>query len=97
MRNILPLIIGLLLPAPVLAAPAEQCAAHLPFGTPMVSGAPLSMICRAGYVAAVDDQAKVPRWVTYHLTGAHAIGCNKRQDDSHAEEDLPAGRRAEHG
>ena len=93
--SILSLILALSLPLAAKAAPLEQCREHLPFGTPAIAGASLTEICHAGYAAAVDDKALVPRWVAYRLTAEHSLGCNKRQDNFHADDLLPAADRAE--
>jgi endonuclease G len=95
MRILLGLILLTLSVPAVQAAPLDHCADHLPFGVPSVTGSHLSPVCHAGYAAAIDEKALVPRWVAYRLTADHAIGCNRRQDDFHAEEQLPASRRAQ--
>ena len=69
------------------ASPESYCGRNLPFGAPSVSN-PTSEVCHEGYAAAVDDNALIPRWVAYRLTGEHSIGCNHRDDDFHAEEQL---------
>jgi len=84
----------LLAPA-ATAAPANQCAGHLPFGVPAVTGARLTSICHAGYAAAIDDKALVHRWVAYGLTADHSLGCNKREDNLHADDLLPSARRVD--
>lgn len=71
------------------------CGEHLPFGTPTIQPGPnTDEVCHAGYAALVDQGALVPRWVAYHLTGAHTLGCNERQNNFHAEVDIPGIHRA---
>jgi endonuclease G len=71
------------------------CHEHLPFGTPTVeAGLDTSAICHAGYAALVDNTALVPRWVAYHLTGAHTLGCFERKNNFHPDGGLAAGRSA---
>lgn len=73
----------------------DACHEHLPYGPPTVAaGLNTTPICHAGYAALVDNDALVPRWVAYHLTGAHTLGCFERQNNFHADEGLPAGHRA---
>lgn len=79
----------------VAAADLGQCADHLPYGALVVT-APISVtpVCHSGYAAAVDDVDLVPRWVAYHLTGPHTLGCLERGNNFHPDEGLPAGHRA---
>jgi endonuclease G, mitochondrial len=71
------------------------CGEHLPFGTPTVQpGLNTAEICHAGYAALVDQDALVPRWVAYRLTGNHTLGCFARQNNFHPDEGLPATHRA---
>jgi endonuclease G len=77
------------------AQEVPSCAEHLPFGVPTVpAGLTTTLVCHAGYAALVDDEALVPRWVAYHLTGAHTLGCLERGNNFHADANLPAGHRA---
>lgn len=63
------------------------CHEHLPYGTPTVAaGLNTTPICHAGYAALVDDDALVPRWVAYHLTGDHTLGCLPRDPRFHVDE-----------
>src|SRR5258708_31284294 len=85
----------LIYPNSIAAASSfDQCAEHLPNGAPTAAVA-VSEVCHAGYAAAVDNAALVPRWVAYRLTGEHVLGCNKRRDNFHEEGLLPATRRPE--
>ena len=43
------------------------------------------------YVALVDDDLKVPRWVAYTLTKEYSLGCDVRVSDFHADPALPKG------
>jgi endonuclease G len=54
----------------------------------------VSEVCHKGYAALVDDDALVPRWVAYRLTGAHSLGCRGRTNNFHADAELPKGHRA---
>lgn len=53
-----------------------------------------TLVCHTGYAAAVDDDALVPRWVAYRLTGPHTLGCGERQNNFHADEGLSPDHRA---
>lgn len=82
--------------APARAGSFEACAEHLPFGVPtLAQPGTTTAVCHAGYAAMVDDERLVPRWVAYHLTAAHTLGCMHRTDNFHADEELPAAHRAE--
>lgn len=73
----------------------QACAEHLPYGEPTVpAGAHVMPVCHAGYAALVDNDALVPRWVAYHLTGPHTLGCFDRDNRFHPDEALPVGHRA---
>lgn len=59
--------------------PLSDCATHIPWGSPSVTdGAAVDLVCHAGYLAALDGRAKVPRWVAYNLNGDHTLGCLPR-------------------
>ncbi|MEA2882984.1 MAG: endonuclease mitochondrial [Bradyrhizobium sp.] len=76
-------------------APFDDCADHLPFGAPTLTGkANTTPLCHAGYALLHDDDFKVPRWVAYKLTGKHSLGCLKRTNNFHVEDDLAEGHRA---
>jgi endonuclease G, mitochondrial len=78
-----------------VAAPFDDCKDHLPFGVPSLArAAPTTPVCHVGYAVLHDDKLMVPRWVAYRLTGPHTLGCVKRTDNFHAEENLPDGKRA---
>lgn len=71
------------------------CAPHLPFGLPTLKiAAATTLVCHVGYAALHDDDLLIPRWVAYRLTAENTLGCNRRANNFHAEESLPAGRRA---
>jgi endonuclease G len=83
------------------AAPArsetsfDKCDQHLPFGKPELTlTADTTPVCHVGYAALHDNKMLVPRWVAYHLTAAHTLGCVKRTNKFHADDDLPKNRRA---
>ena len=79
----------------VFAAPFDECKDHLPFGVPALARqVATTPICHVGYAVLHDDKLLVPRWVAYRLTGPHTLGCVKRTDNFHADENLPDGHRA---
>lgn len=83
------LLSGLLFAQP---AHAENCQAS--WSLPQTS-APGTLLCRQAYVAYHDDQAKIPRWISYALTPDNLMGCTPRINSFRADPDLPQGRRAE--
>ena len=65
----------------------DACAEHLPFGAPTVAAdLNVTPICHHGYAVLVDNDALVPRWVAYHLTGPHTLGCLPREARFHVDE-----------
>jgi endonuclease G len=54
--------------------PVQSCKIHSPYGFP-VSTRPVSAICRQAYLVGYDVASKIPEYVTYSLTPAHALGC----------------------
>jgi endonuclease G len=84
-----------LLAQTALAEPFDDCREHLPFGVPVLrQEAKTTAICHIGYAALHDDKLLVSRWVAYHLTGEHTLGCVGRTNNFHAEEGLPPEGRA---
>jgi endonuclease G len=78
-----------------LAAPFDDCKAHLPFGVPTLARqVATTPVCHVGYALLHDDKLLVPRWVAYQLTGPHTLGCVKRKDNFHPDENLPEDHRA---
>lgn len=76
-------------------APFDDCAEHLPFGAPTLTRkANTTPLCHSGYALLHDDDLLVPRWVAYKLTAKHSLGCLKRTNNFHAEDDLPKEHRA---
>jgi len=75
----------------------ESCSAQTPWGLPTNPTNPshLQMICRKAYVLASDTSAKIPLWVAWTLTPAHAAGCVPRSNAFAADSSLPVGSRAE--
>ncbi len=88
-------LLGAVLAVEARADDFEACKQHLPYGTPTTApDLTVTPICHAGYATAVDDVDLVPRWVAYHLTGPHTLGCLDRGNNFHPDEGLPAGHRA---
>lgn len=58
--------------------PVEQCKNQVPFGQPKSARSDTTLICRTGYFLEHDNKAKIPAWVSYVLTPAHAVGCFPR-------------------
>lgn len=73
---------------------AADCPAAPALGLPTLApmkGVQTTEVCHEGYVALVDDVAKVPRWVAYDLTGQHTLGCFPRKNNFHVDPALPPG------
>jgi endonuclease G len=73
----------------------KQCAAQIPFGQPKGLKQDTTLICRKAYLLEHDNKAKIPQWVAYVLTPAHAIGCEKRLNAFKSDRSLPADKRSE--
>jgi endonuclease G, mitochondrial len=96
--TVVALTVALLASGWAFADSLDNCTEHLPFGVPTVSeSSTTTAVCHEGYAALVDDEALVPRWVAYHLTGEHTLGCLDRTNNFHADADLPADHRAKPG
>lgn len=79
-----------------LPAFAADCSVLSETGAPrMAAGVHATPVCHAGFAALHDDDLLIPRWVAYRLTTLHTLGCVRLNGEFHAEETLPAGRRAE--
>jgi endonuclease G len=75
----------------------DKCSMHLPFGIPQLLLKPpttTTPVCHGGYAVLHDDKFLVPRWVAYRLTASHTLGCVKRANQFHADENLPKEHRA---
>jgi len=68
----------------------QQCAVHAPYGIPQVQGA-VQPVCREAYLAAYDAPVKVPRFVMWTLTPAHALGCVARSNAFAADQSIQGG------
>jgi endonuclease G len=73
--------------------PLESCKNFTPSGMPSQKPG-FIRICRQGYFAEVDLNAKIPRYVSYLLKPEHAIGCVKRTNAFKQDSDIPAGQGA---
>lgn len=61
------------------ADPVSECVQHIPWGPPsLTDGTQVALVCHAGYLSALDGNAKEARWVAYELTGRHTLGCFSR-------------------
>jgi len=81
--------------------PLASCHQFIPYGMPLtIKGVPLSadsthaFVCRRAYLVYNDEAAKLPEWVAYTLTPAHAIGCATRSNAFAADNTLPEDSRA---
>jgi endonuclease G len=98
--KLLTLLLAFVVAAPAFAAPAQHpaayCAQFLPYGTPTVSAShdTTAPVCRTAYTLLSDETAKIPVWVAYTLTPAHALGCVARSNAFTADDSLPDGERA---
>jgi len=68
--------------------PMDQCKVQAPFGFPVSGKQSATDICRKGYVLESDNNAKIPVWVSYVLTPAHATGCLSRSNRFAADHSL---------
>ena len=75
--------------------PISACSPQLPFGVPASNRPNTLLKCNTAYAVLHDNAAKVPVWVAYTLTPAHAIGCVARTNAFVADAALPKGQRAE--
>jgi endonuclease G, mitochondrial len=81
---------------PALAGSFADCHEHLPFGIPTFANpGHTTPVCHAGYASLVDDDRLIPRFVAYHLTAEHTLGCIKRTNNFHADTQLSASLRAQ--
>jgi endonuclease G len=96
-------ILGIILLGLSLVANAQQlppkdlstCLVQIPYGQPKSKKQNTSLICRRAYLLEHDNNAKIPKWVSYTLTPERAVGCAVRSDSFAADQSLPAGQRAE--
>jgi endonuclease G len=86
-------VLGSLARADSMLGHPNSCPAIPSVGGPAISTPSLNLteVCHAGYDAVVDDDAKVPRWVAYELTGPHTLGCLQRKNNFHVDGALPDG------
>jgi endonuclease G len=74
----------------------KGCAAQVPFGQPTGLKQDTTLICRKAYFLEHDNKAKIPQWVAYVLTPAHATGCEKRLLNAFkSDRSLPVDKRSE--
>jgi len=69
----------------------QACAVHAPYGFPVVQN--VQPICREAYLVGYDEQAKIPKFVTYELTPPNALGCVARTNAFVADQSVPNGPR----
>ena len=67
----------------IVKVPSGSCEATPAYGLPKASALHTTVVCKKAYVALVDDDLKVPRWVAYTLTKEHSLGCDVRVSDFH--------------
>lgn len=100
-RVLLPMLLSLGLTGAALAwdqkpnQPIAACATQLPYGVPTSSRANTLLKCNTAYALLHDNVAKIPVWVAYTLTPAHAIGCVARTNAFVADAAIPKGQRSE--
>jgi endonuclease G len=73
----------------------KACAVHAPWGAPQTAKADAAVICRKGYFLLHDNQAKIPTWVTWHVTPQTVNGCWPRTNAFVADASLPANKRSD--
>jgi endonuclease G len=96
-RGLIAFLVGFALAAFACAhkVGAAECLPHLARGTPsLTADAHTTPICHRGYFVLHDDDLLIPRYVAYVLTGPHTLGCEKRSNKFHPDENLPADRRS---
>ena len=71
--------------------PIAACAAQVPYGAPVLNKPNTVVRCNTAYALQHDNAAKIPAWVAYTLTPAHAIGCVPRTNAFVADATLGAG------
>lgn len=74
--------------------PVAACQVHNPYGMP-TSASPVQGICRQAYFVGYDAAAKLPRYVTYTLEPAKALGCVARSNAFVADQSVPGGAKPE--
>lgn len=101
MKHFLLSLFILLVPSYALAQnqeppmPLDTCKVQVPFGVPEPQRPNTQYVCRKGYLALHDNQAKIPVWVSYVLTAERTLGCFPRQDAFAPDYSIPRGQRAE--
>jgi len=84
----------LLMAGLLIVEPAQAQTCQTSWSLPQTTH-PGTMLCRQAYVSYHDDQAKIPRYVSYVLTPDNLMGCTPRINSFRADPDLPQGRKAE--
>jgi endonuclease G len=74
--------------------PLSTCAPQVPYGQPELKQGSTSLICRKAYLLQHDNIAKIPVWVSYVLTPAHALGCLKRTNSFEPDYSLTSDKRS---
>jgi len=72
------------------AQPIAACQTQAPYGFPQTTHQGVAL-CHHAYATFVDPTAKIPEWVVYTLTPAHALGCLPRTNAFAADQSLPTG------
>lgn len=70
--------------------PIQECTAQAPYGFPSTDKQSVTPICRKAYYVVYDNNAKIPVFVSYVLTPAHAVGCLARSNAFATDMSLPA-------
>jgi endonuclease G len=72
----------------------STCNIQVPYGLPQSNKQHTSLICRGNYITLNDLDAKIPIYVAYTLTPAHAVGCLARKNQFASDVSLPKNQRA---
>ena len=71
--------------------PITLCKVHAPYGFPQTQN--VQPICRQAYLVGYDASAKLPKFVTYELMPANALGCVARTNAFAADQSVANGAR----
>jgi endonuclease G len=71
--------------------PVQQCQVHAPYGFPQTTN--VQPLCQEAYLVGYDQNAKLPKFVTYELLPQNALGCVARTNAFVSNQFVPNGPR----